>query len=97
MRLDEMLGHPQTCPHGNPIDVAVAKKRPPGVPLASLSSGDHATIYRITEEAEEDAPKRGWFSRLQSALYMDVGDRDPFPPSATARPGMPLAPAVPGA
>jgi DtxR family Mn-dependent transcriptional regulator len=55
MRLDEMLGHPQTCPHGNPIDVAVAKKRPPGVPLASLSSGDHATIYRITEEAEEDA------------------------------------------
>src|SRR5205085_10444914 len=39
----------------NPIDVAVAQRRPPGVALASLTSGDHATIYRITEEAEEDA------------------------------------------
>jgi DtxR family Mn-dependent transcriptional regulator len=55
MRLDEMLGHPETCPHGNPIDVAAANRRPPGVPLASLSSGETATIYRITEEAEEDA------------------------------------------
>ena len=23
-RLDEMLGHPETCPHGNPIDAATA-------------------------------------------------------------------------
>ena len=27
-RLDEMLGHPETCPHGNPIDAATAKRRP---------------------------------------------------------------------
>ena len=55
VRLDEFLGHPETCPHGNPIDVAAAKRRPAGVPLSSLASGDRATIYRITEEAEEDA------------------------------------------
>jgi DtxR family Mn-dependent transcriptional regulator len=53
-RLDEMLGHPETCPHGNPIDAATARRRPPGVPLSQLEAGEHATIYRITEEAEED-------------------------------------------
>jgi DtxR family Mn-dependent transcriptional regulator len=53
-RLDEMLGHPETCPHGNPIDAATARRRPSGVPLSSLEAGEHATVYRITEEAEED-------------------------------------------
>ena len=27
-RLDEMLGHPETCPHGNPIDAETAKRAP---------------------------------------------------------------------
>ena len=54
-KLDEFLGYPEICPHGNPIDAAVARRRPRGVPLSSLASGDRATIYRITEEAEEDA------------------------------------------
>ncbi|MHB8400090.1 MAG: metal-dependent transcriptional regulator [Candidatus Limnocylindrales bacterium] len=54
-RLDEMLGHPDTCPHGNPIDAATARRRPAGIPLAELEAGQRATIYRITEEAEEDA------------------------------------------
>jgi DtxR family transcriptional regulator, Mn-dependent transcriptional regulator len=54
-RLDEMLGHPETCPHGNPIDAEVARRRPAGVPLSTIDAGQRATIYRITEEAEEDA------------------------------------------
>lgn len=54
-RLDELLGHPETCPHGNPIDLETTRRRPAGGPLSSLASGDRATIYRITEEAEEDA------------------------------------------
>jgi DtxR family Mn-dependent transcriptional regulator len=54
-RLDELLGHPQTCPHGNPIDAATARKRPTGTPLAAIEAGTRATVYRITEEAEEDA------------------------------------------
>jgi DtxR family Mn-dependent transcriptional regulator len=53
-RLDEMLGHPETCPHGNPIDAATARRRLPGTPLSACESGSRATIYRITEEAEED-------------------------------------------
>lgn len=54
-RLDEFLGHPEICPHGNPIDAGIARRRPPGVPLSTVASGERATIYRITEEAEEDA------------------------------------------
>jgi DtxR family Mn-dependent transcriptional regulator len=54
-RLDEMLGHPETCPHGNPIDAATARRRPRGTRLSEFEAGQHATIYRITEEAEEDA------------------------------------------
>lgn len=54
-RLDELLGHPPTCPHGNPIDAETARSRPAGVPLDTVDAGQHATIYRITEEAEEDA------------------------------------------
>jgi DtxR family Mn-dependent transcriptional regulator len=54
-RLDEMLGHPETCPHGNPIDAAIAARRPKGIHLSDVEAGSRATIYRITEEAEEDA------------------------------------------
>jgi len=62
-RLDEMLGHPETCPHGNPIDAEVARRRPAGVPLSSLEAGQAATILRITEEAEED---KGLLSYLEA-------------------------------
>lgn len=54
-RLDELLGHPETCPHGNPIDRATEARRPKGEPLAALEAGEAATIYRVTEAAETDA------------------------------------------
>jgi DtxR family Mn-dependent transcriptional regulator len=54
-RLDEMLGHPETCPHGNPIDAAIAARRPSGTRLSEMEAGTRATVLRITEEAEEDA------------------------------------------
>jgi DtxR family Mn-dependent transcriptional regulator len=54
-RLDELLGHPETCPHGNPIDVEATRRRPAGRRLSETAAGDRITIYRITEEAEEDA------------------------------------------
>lgn len=62
-RLDELLGYPETCPHGNPIDAATARARPAGVPLSSLDAGTAATILRITEEAEED---KGLLSYLEA-------------------------------
>ena len=54
-KLDELLGHPEVCPHGNPIDLETARRRPDGLPLSELESGTKATILRITQEAEEDA------------------------------------------
>lgn len=54
-QLDDLLGHPQTCPHGNPIDAEIARRRPAGAPLSEIDAGQRATIYRITEAAEEDA------------------------------------------
>jgi len=54
-RLEELLGHPETCPHGNPIDQETARRRPAGERLSDVPSGARVTIYRITEEAEEDA------------------------------------------
>jgi hypothetical protein len=62
-----MLGHPETCPHGNPIDAEIAKRRPAGTPLSRMSAGDRATIYRITEEAEEDP---GLLSYLEARALM---------------------------
>lgn len=53
-RLAELLGNPATCPHGNPIDAEAARSRPAGMPLSEASAGQEVTIYRITEEAEED-------------------------------------------
>ena len=53
--LDDLLGHPETCPHGNPIDEASAARRPQGDPLSDVASGSRVTVYRITEAAEEDA------------------------------------------
>jgi DtxR family Mn-dependent transcriptional regulator len=52
--LDALMGHPETCPHGNPIDHAAAERRPAGIPLGQMEAGERATIYRITEDAEED-------------------------------------------
>jgi DtxR family Mn-dependent transcriptional regulator len=61
--LDELLGHPETCPHGNPIDEAADERRPDGLPLSDVDAGVGVTIYRITEAAEEDG---GLVSYLQA-------------------------------
>lgn len=54
-RLDELLGHPLTCPHGNPIPGA---SRPGGsaaqVPLSAIAPGEHVLLERVTEQIEAD-------------------------------------------
>ena len=55
-RLYETLGRPRTCPHGNPIpghSKAVARE----VRLAGLARGARASITRVSEVAEREAPK----------------------------------------
>jgi DtxR family transcriptional regulator, Mn-dependent transcriptional regulator len=55
-RIDELLGRPPTCPHGNPIPRdGRTPERPAGLPLSEARAGGEVTILRVTEEAEEDA------------------------------------------
>jgi DtxR family Mn-dependent transcriptional regulator len=55
-KIDELLGNPPTCPHGNPIPRGGhTPERPAGLPLSSARAGSDVTILRVTEEAEEDA------------------------------------------
>src|ERR687894_693919 len=55
-RIDELLGRPPTCPHGNPIPRdGRTPERPVGLPLSQARPGGDVTILRVTEEAEEDA------------------------------------------
>ena len=55
-RIDELIGFPPTCPHGNPIPRdGTTPDRPAGVPLSEAGAGTEITILRVTEEAEEDA------------------------------------------
>jgi DtxR family transcriptional regulator, Mn-dependent transcriptional regulator len=55
-RIDQLLGRPPTCPHGNPIPRdGRTPERPAGLPLSAAPAGSEVTILRVTEEAEEDA------------------------------------------
>ena len=52
--LMEELGHPQTCPHGNPLpgnEEAVAG----WTPLTRVPVGESVTIRRVHELAEENS------------------------------------------
>jgi len=55
-RLDALLGHPATCPHGNVIP---GREVPYGelIPLANLEPDMPATVQRVSEVAEHDAPE----------------------------------------
>jgi len=55
-RIDELLGRPPTCPHGNPIPRdGRTPERPAGRPMSEAEAGHDITVLRVTEEAEEDA------------------------------------------
>lgn len=52
--LEKALGHPKTCPHGNPIPTkrgGMVRER--SQPLAALDEGERGTVARITEERSD--------------------------------------------
>ncbi|HOW26973.1 MAG TPA: metal-dependent transcriptional regulator [Elusimicrobiota bacterium] len=51
VRMFELLGNPETCPHGNPVPTLSGKIRDDhSHPLASLNVHDRARIVKITDE-----------------------------------------------
>jgi DtxR family Mn-dependent transcriptional regulator len=60
-RLVEVLGHPTTCPHGNPIPGSGTM--PPKVSMLSDSrQGDHVRLERVTEMIEIDQNSLSYLS-----------------------------------
>lgn len=55
IRLYEVLGRPRTCPHGNPIP-GHSRAAPRERRLATLGAGQIATVSRVSEVAEREAP-----------------------------------------
>lgn len=60
-RLVELLGHPTTCPHGNPIPGAGAMIAGL-VALGELEPGDQLRLERVTEQVEIDAESLAYLS-----------------------------------
>ena len=54
-RLYEVLGRPETCPHGNPIP-GYSEAASNEVRLANLKAGARASVTRVSEVAEREAP-----------------------------------------
>jgi DtxR family Mn-dependent transcriptional regulator len=55
-RLNELLGRPETCPHGNPIPGNHRGGKPaPGLPLSQAQEGERVRVARISEYAENTA------------------------------------------
>ena len=56
-RLDDQLGRPTTCPHGNVIPGRTPPEGRRLVRLVDLADGEHARVARISEVAEHEAPQ----------------------------------------
>jgi DtxR family transcriptional regulator, iron-dependent repressor len=54
-RLYEVLGRPGTCPHGNPIP-GYSEAAPNELKLINLDAGARASITRVSEVVEREAP-----------------------------------------
>lgn len=62
-RLMQVLGHPTTCPHGNPIPGTGARPSPHAFPLSEARAGQRVVIERIIEEAEDDLELMNYYER----------------------------------
>ena len=62
-RFDEILGHPTTCPHGNPIPGARTDPEPQ-FSIASAEPGDRVRIARITEQIETNNDALAYLSSV---------------------------------
>lgn len=63
-RIATVLGHPRTCPHGNPIPGAPAEPDIPHATLDAVPEGVTVSICRITEEGERDPRLLDLFERI---------------------------------
>lgn len=61
-RLVELLGHPTTCPHGNPIPGSGHQPLESMVALSELRAGERVRLERVTEQVEIDIEALAYLS-----------------------------------
>jgi DtxR family transcriptional regulator, iron-dependent repressor len=78
-RLVELLGHPDTCPHGNPIPGADRSRRPTQIALAEARPGDRVRLERMTEQVEIDAESLAYLGShgFIPGVQAEIRDRAP--------------------
>ena len=84
--LMEELGHPQTCPHGNPLpgsEAAVAN----WIPLVKMAPGDKVIVRRIHEIAEQNSELMAFLEKngIMTDVEAVVTDVLPFNQTVTLR------------
>jgi DtxR family transcriptional regulator, Mn-dependent transcriptional regulator len=77
-RLIELLEHPQTCPHGNPIP-GLGEARQGLVALTDVDLGDKVTLARITEQVELDTASLTYLSEHKFTPGADAQVRSKAP------------------
>jgi DtxR family Mn-dependent transcriptional regulator len=76
--LEEKLGHPETCPHGNPIPTKQGKiTEEESKPLTELNSGESGIVVKIAEE-KADTLKTLNSLGLTPGSYVKVEAKKPF-------------------
>ena len=73
-RLSRFLGHPETCPHGQPINWVEPETN---VRLAVVEAGEHVRVARIADESPEFLQYVEQLGMLPGAR-VDVVSRSPF-------------------
>ena len=86
-KLEKALGHPRTCPHGNPIPTKcgglIEEK---SEPLASLNPMERGTLVKITEEESELLEYLATL-RLVPGASVEVVEKAPFNGPITVKVG----------
>jgi len=76
--LDEALGHPKTCPHGNPIPSESGKlTEEQSEILLSLNAGEKGTIVKVTDEREDILQYLGKLGLVPGAS-VEIEEKAPF-------------------
>ena len=89
-RIMEVLGNPQTCPHGNPMPGVDPATRPKTKMLAAVAkAGDDWEIDGINESAEEDHDLMNFYQKsgLVPGAMLSVVDVAPYNSTIAVRVG----------
>jgi DtxR family Mn-dependent transcriptional regulator len=76
--LQKILGHPRTCPHGNPIPTAcgvILEEK--SEPLMNLDAGESGTIVKITDE-KADGLQRLAILGMTPGVRVEMEEKPPF-------------------